>query len=244
MRIRKKLNEMSQILRKKENVELYTPQSGYDIAAPFIEDWHWFDFWKENESPYVNQWLSSLSTGFGLDAGCGIAPYRNIINNFAHTCISLDLSENMLKKSIFNKKKMPQSLVQGDIQLMPFIECTFDWILCTRVFSHLKNLNSVVNEFSRIMKSGSQCLITDIHADHPYDHVGIDINDCKIKIQTYKHTIDSITSVIKKNKSLYLMNIKIVKLMNLNNQPDVFQYEKLYQFDNTPIFYLIYIRKQ
>jgi ubiquinone/menaquinone biosynthesis C-methylase UbiE len=61
------------------------------------------------------------------------------------------------------------SLVQGDVRDVPFATRSFDYVLSTRVLSHLSTPSLVFCEFSRVAKVGARLLITDVHPSIPID---------------------------------------------------------------------------
>lgn len=50
--------------------------------------------------------------------------------------------------------------ILGDGTRMPFESETFDYILCNQVFEHVPNLENLVKEMSRVLKTGGKALIT------------------------------------------------------------------------------------
>jgi SAM-dependent methyltransferase len=92
---------------KETGVQLLDPRNGYDLIAPYYEEWHWFRFWRQNEAPIIEQWLGDLKPGFGLDAGSGTGPYIHRITQFGHRCVAFDLSWQML--SINREKEIPMN---------------------------------------------------------------------------------------------------------------------------------------
>ena len=85
---------------------------------------------------------------------------------------------------------------QGHIGSLPFRDSQFDWVLCSRVLSHVTHLTPVLREFSRVLKRGSECLISDVHPNHPYTHVAIPTDGGKIAIETHKHSLDDLKKAI------------------------------------------------
>jgi len=50
--------------------------------------------------------------------------------------------------------------VVGSAESIPFEDETFDSIVCTQVFEHLKNPQKAAAEISRVLKKGGSCLLT------------------------------------------------------------------------------------
>jgi ubiquinone/menaquinone biosynthesis C-methylase UbiE len=122
----------------------------------------------------------------GLDAGTGLGPYRSHIAALGHRCLGEDLSLEMLRVGLANNRGVWS--VQGDVRLLPCRDNAFDWVLATRLLSNLPSPASAFREFARVMKTGAECLITDVHPDHPYSEMSVRIDDRVINIETYKRT--------------------------------------------------------
>lgn len=93
-------------------------------------------------------------------------------------------------------KKSDNVDVVGSAESIPFQDETFDSVVCTQVFEHLKNPQKAAAEISRVLKKGGICLLTvpqvnELHAE-PNDYfrytkfglkeifsqVGLDVLEC------------------------------------------------------------------
>jgi SAM-dependent methyltransferase len=179
-----------------DGADALTARAGYDAVAKEYGDWHWTRFWRMNEAPIVRAWLADLPNGFGLDAGTGFGPYRaDIIRQ--HHYAAVDLSWKMLGGGAgCTPVDAASNRIQGDVRALPFLGGTFDWILSTRVLSHVPNPELVLAEFGRVAKPGAPCLITDVHPAHPYERVSIRTADGRVPIETYKHRLSDLLETI------------------------------------------------
>lgn len=223
------------------------PRRGYDLIASYYDGWRWSKFWRLNEAPIILQWLESLQPGLGLDAGSGTGPYICDAIKFHHRCVAFDLSLNMLKinerKNFKCSQPAPVLYTRGDISALPFKDEVFDWLLCSRVLSHVFDIAPVLHEFTRVLKVGGECLISDVHPLHPYTHMAIPAKDGKVAIETYKHSVESLRRVISNIQHLQLLSLDEYYFSDLYSPPPRAEFEKLYRSSNTAIFYVCRLRR-
>lgn len=97
-----------------------------------------------------------------LDAGAGEAKYAKYCTHLKYT--AQDFGEYNPKESgvgLQNEKwDYPSNIVKCDIINMPFNDESFDNILCTEVFEHIKNPILAVKEFSRVLRTGGKLILT------------------------------------------------------------------------------------
>lgn len=225
-------------------------RQGYNRIAKEYRNWYWYPFWRTNEGPIIKQWLSSQS-GVGLDAGCGNAPYLNDFCSKAKSRILIDISEGMLeqakervkKESILSPKYSNNlSLIQSDLNFLPIINDSIDFILCSRVLSNNKDYRMVLKEFVRVLKTSGEILISDIHPLHSYQYTGIDLNKQRINIETYKHSIQEIVN-FSISLNLKLVSFNEYTLIDLIKMPDPEKFKKLYLKPKVPIFFVLIFSK-
>lgn len=222
----------------------FSPQSGYDYIAAYYDKWRWSKFWRINESPIIIQWLNSLPSGFGLDAGSGTGTYIGDAVK-SHRCVALDISFQMLKRSMskiandFRKV----SYLQANLNRLPYKNDIFDWILCSRVLSHIPDITTVLQEFTRVLKPGGECLISDVHPNHPYTQVKIPIKNTKIAIETHKHPVKILRKVIDNIPKLKILSFDEYYFTDLRVKPSRVNFGKLYHHPNPAIFYICKVKK-
>lgn len=112
---------------------------------------HPFYFVRKGLRDNVKKLASHLS-GKLMDFGCGSKPYRSFFT--VDEYIGVD----------FENEGHPHDNEQIDVfydgQNLPFANNYFDCILCSEVFEHVYNLNHVVNEMNRVLKTDGKILIT------------------------------------------------------------------------------------
>ena len=101
-----------------------------------------------------------------LDAGCGSGRLARELSERGYAVFGLDYSYGMLEKanSIGNRQgKRNVELLQGDVELMPYRDSSFDMIICLGVISYLKSEEKALNEFARVLKPGGIMIISIIN---------------------------------------------------------------------------------
>jgi ubiquinone/menaquinone biosynthesis C-methylase UbiE len=219
---------------------VYDPRRGYALAAPVYERWHWFDFWRHNEAPIVQRWAKALSPGVVLDAGSGTGVYRPAVESAGHRIIAADLSAEMLTIQLQKFPKAP--VVQARIEALPLRTSSFDYVLCTRVLSHIEILTPVFREFARVSKSGAKLLITDVHPEHHYSEMSIPTNGERISIETYKHPVSAIKQAVQ-SSDFELLVFRELHVQDLSWRPPLENFENIYDDPQKPIFYVAFLRR-
>lgn len=222
-------------------VPLLSPQEGYDRAAAVYDGWHWAEFWRKNELPIVAEWIDALDPGFALDAGSGTGNYRFELEAKGHTCIPLDLSMEMLRvqrrKTSAPSNTTHDNLIRGNVRALPFSSAVFRYLICARVLSHVERLEPVLSEFARVVQPTGQLILSDVHSDHPYEHVTVS-NGFMIAIQTYKHPVRELVNAITACRLFRILWLREYRLCDLPWKPPEFRFAKIYENPDVPIFYV------
>lgn len=114
------------------------------------------DMWVVNE-------LKKIGGGQSLlDAGAGEAKYAKYCTHLKYTAQDFgEYNPEDCSVGLQNDKwDYLGTMVKCDIIDMPFQDDSFDNILCTEVFEHIKNPILAVKEFSRILCSGGKLILT------------------------------------------------------------------------------------
>ena len=90
--------------------------------------------------------------GTVLDAGCGHAPYINILKEHSIELISLDY-----------KVSHPHQQVCADVCKLPFVKDSVDSLLSTQVLEHVANPFEAFQEAGRVLRSGGVLLLSVPH---------------------------------------------------------------------------------
>lgn len=182
----------------------------------------------------------ALTPGTILDAGSGTGLYRHVLEHNGHRVIGVDLSAEMLMIHIRSNPAAP--VVQARIDALPFRGYSFDYVLCTRVLSHIHTLLPVLSEFARVTKPRAELLITDVHPEHRYSEMSIPTNAERVSIQTYKHPLPEIRKAVEAS-GFGLPEFKEFRLDDLVWRPPIKKFENIYDEAERPIFYTCSLRR-
>jgi SAM-dependent methyltransferase len=89
-----------------------------------------------------------------LDLGCGLSPYKHLLNPASTEYIGLDIDTSS------NFGYGEAKVVHFDGQHIPFTDGSIDCVMCTEVLEHVQNAKQLVDEMYRVLKPGSSAIIT------------------------------------------------------------------------------------
>ena len=125
------------------------------------------DFWsgkhmellKKQENDIVSHFLKP-STGWFLEAGCGYGRFYQSYTDLFENKIMLDYAiENLIRfKQKFDESNL--YFVAADARAMPFRESAFETIVSIRLIQNLPKPETLVSEFSRLMKPQAQLVMS------------------------------------------------------------------------------------
>jgi ubiquinone/menaquinone biosynthesis C-methylase UbiE len=93
---------------------------------------------------------------FALDAGSADGMMSARLLDLGWAVTAVDISRGLCKLA----QVRGISAVVGDLENMPFRNCTFDVVVCTEVFEHLANYRRAAGEIGRITKSMGRVVIS------------------------------------------------------------------------------------
>jgi ubiquinone/menaquinone biosynthesis C-methylase UbiE len=119
------------------------------VFGPFLAP----NYSRKKDFAYFGYLEKLLNIGFGdviLDVGCGpLARAENYFSLKGLEIVGVDVSSVTLKKAKENLRKYGNkenvSLVQGDVEFLPFRRDVFKVVLCIGLISHLPSKKSVYN---------------------------------------------------------------------------------------------------
>jgi ubiquinone/menaquinone biosynthesis C-methylase UbiE len=106
-----------------------------------------------------------------LDIGCGSGKAIYKIATFLEqksgaVACGCDLSTGMLKEGLNEKDKLSNAcFLAAGAQSLPFMENSFDILLCTIAFHHFPAPSDALEEFRRVLRPGGRVLIADVFRD-------------------------------------------------------------------------------
>ena len=112
--------------------------------------------------PALLEKLSHIPFQSALDLGCGTGEMLKLIlqKDPFKELYGIDISEEMLAVA---KSKLPEQvqLFQGDSEMLPFSDGSFDVVYCNDSFHHYPSPQNVLREVHRVMKPGGTFLMGD-----------------------------------------------------------------------------------
>jgi len=151
---------------------------------------------------------------FTLDVGCGEA---YIMKRVKGNIIGLDLSSSALslaKTRLRAVEKNNGYILMGDAQNLPFINGSFDKIICSEILEHVPLPQKLISEVSRVMKNEGIAILTIPNEEN--------INRVKVlarKLRLFKMLFKNIPERMDNEWHLHIFNLtsvkKIIKSSNL-----------------------------
>lgn len=108
-----------------------------------------------------------------LDLGCGRGEDTILISKMTGAtgkAVGLDLTKEMIQ--VANEKAMSENIanvnfVQGDIEMLPFDDNSFDGVVSNCVINHAKDKRKVYSEIYRVLKPGGRFIVADAVTKYP-----------------------------------------------------------------------------
>jgi ubiquinone/menaquinone biosynthesis C-methylase UbiE len=104
-----------------------------------------------------------------LDAGCGPGILGSYLVDENYAYFGLDLSKEMINEA-HNRigSSAPHHLLRARIQMLPFIDSSFDIILCLGAIEYVEDADVVVRELSRVGGENGTVVISMLNKSSPY----------------------------------------------------------------------------
>jgi ubiquinone/menaquinone biosynthesis C-methylase UbiE len=107
--------------------------------------------------------LESLRTrkfGIVLDAGCGTGLLFDHVADETEAIIGLDFSRKSLLEARRHAKSQNVHLVCADVDAMPFVDGTFDYIFAMTLIQNSPNPADTLKEIERVSKDDAEIVVT------------------------------------------------------------------------------------
>lgn len=115
----------------------------------------------EAEEPVVHTMLAELPIGVALDAACGTGRHAEHLAKLGHRVIGVDTTDAMLDVA---RAKLPEvELRSGRLEALPVDDRSIDVLTCALALTHVEDLEPVMREFARVLRSGGTAVLSDIH---------------------------------------------------------------------------------
>lgn len=169
-----------------ENDVLSTPieefQKVYDLKVTWRASkkslYNEFSYRKQQFYDIVRDFLSKYIDFNGksvLDVGCGRGPASDLLAKMSRDVIAVDVSMNFLKEADRFCENSEISFVRNNAENLAFKDEWFDVVICFGVLEHVRNPESVLREFARVVKRGGYIFIDfnpyfSLPGHHLYDY--------------------------------------------------------------------------
>ena len=214
--------------------------AAYDHASTQYDDWQWQEFWRRNEQPLVRGFLEQDGVvDITLDIGVGTGAYANLLGEYSHEVVGIDIGSGMLGVSLVNHPTMTH--IYAAALELPFRDDSFQRIMAARVLSHISSLHYFFRQVSRTLRPGGSLIITDVDPEHDYEAInlpGKDVNEKPIRLIPNKHSIEQLTRFAACN-GLILKTYSPVRYSDLIWKPRLGQLPSLDRSGRRRIFYVI-----
>lgn len=96
-----------------------------------------------------------------LEIGCGSGIISSEISKTVKHMTAIDIADEALKKAMQsnNLPELPFQFIIGDGTRLPFLDTSFDIIVCNQVFEHVRNQDKLIAEVYRVLKLDGICYI-------------------------------------------------------------------------------------
>lgn len=220
---------------------LLNAEGGYDLVAPHYDQWHWQEFWLRNERPIIEQILLANDAGRRLlDVGCGTGRFLSWCISAGFDAKGIDSSSDMLREAALRID--PERVCLGSAEQLPYDSNVFDVVTVLRTLSHIKDIEKVFRELSRVTTSTGALLITDIHGSHAYTNTTVRGDWGSVEIETFKRAPEEIIAIAR----LYGWEMKENRILTAKNlfwSPAPGRFQMIDQTGRRPISYITYFRK-
>jgi len=163
---REVLNEIDRLTKKPKNtssstskVKAYSVIAGYEAWAATYDNIP--NLLIKIEEPVVKSLLRRFSPGRALDAACGTGRYSKFLHTLGHEVTGVDLSPAMLRHAKTRNRKI--KFIKSDLRALPLNNDNFDLVICALVLTHFSDINQILTELFRVVRSGGHIIISDIH---------------------------------------------------------------------------------
>ena len=137
-----------------------------------------------------------------LEFGCGTGKNTEWILTQAQNLTAADFSEEMLSKA--KEKFSERHLVfrQADItKEWPFENQSYDLATCNLILEHVKNLNIIFSEASRVLKKNGHFFISELHPAKQYlgSKARFEVNHQSVSPDCFTHHVSDYFSAASNN---------------------------------------------
>lgn len=147
-------------------------------GARVFDDWpkrydRWFEtpvgrLIKHYEAELILEFLEPRRGELILDAGSGTGIFTREVLERGAAVTGLDISWNMLQRSLDKAGKLPFSCLQGDMLRLPFRDAAFDKALSVTAIEFIEDAAWAVAELFRVTKPGGLIVVATLNSWSPW----------------------------------------------------------------------------
>jgi ubiquinone/menaquinone biosynthesis C-methylase UbiE len=115
------------------------------------------------EEPVVLELIGEAHGLQVLDLGCGTGRYAGLLARRGAVVTGIDLSPGMLRQALQRQSITTFHPILGKLSSLCLPADRFDLILCALTLSHVRHLEPVFAEATRVLKPGGSIVISDFH---------------------------------------------------------------------------------
>jgi ubiquinone/menaquinone biosynthesis C-methylase UbiE len=100
------------------------------------------------------------------DLGCGSGVFTNLLRHQGYNPVGLDLSPKLISLGRANYPNV--EFLEGDVESLPFPDCSLDGVLLSGLVHHLPNPSRCATEVFRVLKSNGSFVAFDPNRMNPF----------------------------------------------------------------------------
>ena len=208
------------------------------MAAAEYDRWPWQAVWQRTEAPIILSWLGEGNGHRLLDLGAGTGSYLHRLDSAGFAGVGLDISAAMLAIAARRLRGTRATLTVGDARHLPFKAATFARILMTRVLSHIDDATAVFGEARRILAPGGNLVLSDVDPAHDYSHTELPFVGTKIRVATYKRSLDSLAEMARTYGGFSMSKHRIIRACDLLPPSQTRLLSSIDVCDNRPVAFI------
>lgn len=130
------------------------------------------ELFARDDSPFAQRgplaWVEPLEASMiVLDVACGAAHVAEGIAPHVRQVVGIDLTRTLLavgRRRLAASGRSNVSLLEGSVVRMPFVDASFDLVVCRSALHHFDDVERAVAEMARVCRLGGRVVLSDIVA--------------------------------------------------------------------------------
>ncbi len=161
-----------------------------------------FTYGRKKIESIIERELDGLPAGTrALDVGCGTGFNISRLRSRGFDVTGIEPAEAMRAEAQQNNPEC--TIVDGDIEAMPFDRGTFDFVLCIEVIRYMADQSKSLREIARVLKPGGTAIITAAPLLSLNGYALINTVTSRLKVPTFAKVKHSFYTVASAKKALH-----------------------------------------